>query len=122
MFGLFGSLTSTAQVSVNIINVPAPAGGGGGHTATCAVGYAPGANKLTFYNTGSANTSTTQVSLTYGGSAQTAAVVAGCNVMSGAYATITLAGYTVAGTSDAPFTGSASLTNGGQVAFSGHFQ
>jgi len=117
VFGLFGSFTSTAQVSVT-------------STALSSTTWTTGvAGTIVASNTGTGNTNINSVSMTYSG--QTCSLTnvaynpATGQVKAGASNTITLttdAGCTTAPTSGEQFVGSLSLSNGGQVAFTGTFQ
>ncbi|QQG49312.1 MAG: type IV pilin N-terminal domain-containing protein [archaeon] len=107
VFGLFGSFTNTAQVSASNVSCDAASG-------RCTVGL---------LNTGTSNTSTTgSCSETYSGATQTsnnstqAVVTAGAGAVS-----FTCSFAWVPGTSGSQVTGSISLTNGGNVLFSGSF-
>jgi len=117
VFGLFGSFTSSARVQAVYASLS--------HT-TGPAGY------VTFQNTGTSNTNVNSISITYAG--------ATCNPFSGpaasptATAAVTITAgasavtvYIAQNTCTAPasagisFVGSAALSNGGQVPFSGVF-
>jgi len=115
VFGLFGSFTSTARVSAVLPSIK-------GTTI---------AGSVTFQNTGTINTLVNSVTLTYAG--------ASCSPFSGPTATPTATASVTITAGTAPvtvyinanacapssagvaFVGSASLSNGGQVPFSGVF-
>jgi len=120
VFGLFGSFTSTPRIQETFAQVTHPAGGGAGLTAVCAAGDLPAANTVIFSNTGSASGAITEISITYSGVTQSAAVAA-CTVASGAFATITLSLFTTAGVAGQTFTGAAVTSSGAQVAYTGVF-
>jgi len=108
VFGLFGSFTSSAQVSVTQATLP--------HAIVAAT-------SLYAQNTGTSNTNELGVSLTYGGvtcvpTATQTTITAGAGAVA---IPITALGTCVAGVSGEAFTGSLSLSNGGQIPFSGTF-
>jgi len=116
VFGLFGSFTSTAQVSVvstSLNHAIFPAGCTG---AGCEIG---------FQNTGTSNANVNSVTLTYGGATCVPAsthlpvlITAGAGAVQVIFTGV---GTCAAGTAGEAFVGSAALSNGGQVAFSGVF-
>jgi flagellin-like protein len=108
VFGLFGSFTSTARVSVEQAALP--------HGIVSAAG-------LTVMNTGTSNTVVNSMTLTYGGvtcvpTITTTTATAG---VSGIPVPITALGSCVAGSSGETFVGSLATSNGAQVPFSGVF-
>jgi hypothetical protein len=108
-----------------VVNIPHPTAAGTGLTGACAAGGVGGANTVVFSNTGSASATVNSISLTYGGNTYTASgakLTGACTVVSGAQMTVTLTQYNAIGTAGSQFAGSASLSNGGQVAFTGSFQ
>jgi flagellin-like protein len=114
VFGLFGSFTSTAQVSV---------------TQTALVSTGTGASgTIVASNTGTSNAAINAISLTYGG--QTCNPLTGAlpSVTAGSSAPITLTAIQTTGhcltqpTSGEQFTGSLALSNGGSAQFTGTFQ
>lgn len=109
VFGLFGSFTSTAQISVTTAALTSTSGPAG---------------KITFQNTGAANGAVNSITLTYGGQTCTPTVatlpltvVAG----SSAFVTVSATGCGTAPAAGQQFTGSASLSNGGVASFTGTF-
>lgn len=127
VFGLFGSFTSTAQVSVTAVVMPAKYGSltsTSPATALSATGLtaAPtGEDYIALTNTGTAGTSVTGVSLTIGGQTYVATVTEPIGGSGSSTATVYIqltlgAPSIVAGTA---FTGIVTLANGGQVPFSG---
>ena len=109
VFGLFGSFTSTAQVSVTQATLP--------HGIVAAT-------SLYAQNTGTSNTMVNSMTLTYGG--QTCApTMTAVTLTAGAGATaivITATGGCSTGANPGEaFTGSLALSNGGQIPFSGTF-
>jgi archaeal type IV pilus assembly protein PilA len=117
VFGLFGSFTSSARVSVTSATLIH------GITAVTPTGT------ITALNTGTSNTNVNGISLTYGGQTCTPAIAGappGVPITAGAAPgttmTVTAGGCTVASTSGEAFSGSLSLANGGQAPFTGNFQ
>jgi len=116
VFGLFGSFTSTARVSEVYANL--------NHVVYTA-GVCTGAPlcTITFMNTGTSNANVNSLTLTYGGVTCAPTVASTQIPATGAQTGVTLAtiGSCVAGAVGESFTGSAALSNGGQVPFSGVF-
>jgi len=113
VFGLFGSFTSTAQVSVTSSSMPS------GTWATTGT--------VTAANTGTANTAINAITLTYGGATCVPTTVATLPVSVTAGGNVILAFHTAGtcaavATSGEQFVGSLSLANGGNVQFTGSFQ
>ena len=117
VFGLFGSFTSTARVQVVYPALSHTAGPTG---------------SITFENVGTSNTNVNSVSLTYAGAtcspfsgpAANPAATAAVTITAGATSvTVYIAPNTCTAPANAgiAFTGSAALSNGGQVPFSGTF-
>lgn len=111
VFGLFGSFTSTAQVSVSVVS--------------CTVANPPVCS-LTLDNSGTANTAVSNgagaFSLTYGGARVTGTCSAAPTITAGSTAVASCT--PTSGTlpiSGEQFVGTVSLTNGGSVSFSGTF-
>ena len=108
VFGLFGSFTSSATVSVVQASLP--------HGVVSAAG-------LTAQNTGTSNTIANSVTLTYGG--VTCAPTATATTITAGQGAIavpsTALGTCAAGNAGEAFTGNIALSNGGQVPFSGIF-
>ena len=118
VFGLFGSFTSSAQISVTSTNL--------NHVVYLA-GTCTGAPACTIYfmNTGTSNANVNSLSLTYGGTTCVPGMAAaGVTIgATGASVAVTLTGIgtCAAANPGQSFTGSAALSNGGQVPFSGTF-
>jgi len=105
VFGLFGSFTSTARISVVSTSIP--------H------GLAAG-NWVSAQNTGTSNANVNSMTLTYGGvTCAPAITVTTVTAGSTASVAVTGAGSCVAGSPGEAFVGSLALSNGGQVPFSG---
>ena len=112
VFGLFGSFTSSAQVSV--VNTALKDG-------TAAAGPT---GTIGAQNTGTSNANINSVSLTFGGVTCSEAVATPPTVTAGATYTLTLPSFANACPASSPgeaFTGSLAMSNGGQVPFSGLF-
>lgn len=108
VFGLFGSFTSTAQIS-----------------ATSAVLTASTvAGTVTFQNTGAANGAVNSISLTYSGQTCTLTATFPQTVTAGSTLAIAVSagGCSTTAVGGQQFTGSAALSNGGQASFAGTFQ
>jgi flagellin-like protein len=110
VFGLFGSFTSTARISVTSATIP---------DTPVSTTAAPA---LYASNTGTSNAQVTAMTLTYGG-VTCVPVVTATTITAGAGPTniVFAAGTCLAGTSGGAYVGSLSLSNGGQVPFSGTF-
>jgi len=121
VFGLFGSFTSTAQVSATTVNIPATLTGTAIAAPTCGA-VASGTN-LALQNTGTSAATVGTITISYTGHTYTVAAPAGCTVGAGASEGLT---FTAIGAAAAPsgveFTGSMSMSNGGVVSFTGIFQ
>jgi len=115
VFGLFGSFTSSALISVSSASIAH------GVAATPFVG------SVVAQNTGTSNAQVTAVTVTYGGQTCSPAITGGPQTVTAGAApgiTVTLTSGTcgAASTSGESFSGSFSLSNGGQAAFSGQVQ
>ena len=124
VFGLFGSFTSSGQVSLLATNIPAPTTAAALTAPVCTAGGSPpAAPYLGFKNTGTASVSVTTLSLTYGGSTYTVAAPAGCSVAAGNIAWLALTTNHLGGTANTgqQFVGSASMSNGASVPITGTF-
>jgi flagellin-like protein len=109
VFGLFGSFTSSATVSVVSTNIP--------HAMT-----AFPANWVTAQNTGTSNTNVNSMTLTYGGvTCSPAIAVATITAGTTQAISVTGIGSCVAPAAGVAFVGNLALSNGGQVPFSGAF-
>jgi len=113
VFGLFGSFTSTARVSLAAPSISH----GTGVTIT---------GTVVAYNSGSSNANANSATLTYGGQTCAATITGAPAVITAGLAPGTT--LTVTGTAGCPasisgqaFVGSLSLSNGAQVPFSGTF-
>ena len=109
VFGLFGTFTSTARISVT--------------SATLPDGLISATN-LYVSNTGTSNAAVSSMTLTYGGLTCVPIATLPLTVTAGAApvpVAITALGTCVAGTSGEAYVGSLSLSNGGSAAFSGVF-
>ena len=107
VFGLFGSFTSTARVSVSV--------------TSCAFGATNEACILSAINTGTANVNAVSCSLTYGGTTY-AGTITGAPAAIGATSTavsLTCTGPTTAAGAGVSVVGSVALSNGGSAPFSG---
>jgi archaeal type IV pilus assembly protein PilA len=129
VFGIFGSSSNSGEIQVTgialVANTESSAGAG---SVTC-VTYSA-ANSLTLTNTGTAATTVTAVSITFGGAVFTYSV-SGCTVTpageAGAAAagnplTLVLTGIGMtAATSGASYTGTVTMGNGAILIFAGTF-
>jgi archaeal type IV pilus assembly protein PilA len=111
VFGLFGSFTSTARVEVSSVALT--------HGAT------PSGTLLAL-NTGTSNTNVNSITLTYGGQTCVAAITGApvtitAGVAPGITLTVTAGACATASVSGQAVTGILSMSNGGQVPFSGTF-
>jgi len=111
VFGLFGSFTSTAQVTVSY--------------SSLAGGAAP-AGTILVLNTGTSNTNANGLSLTYGGQTCSAAITGSPVTLTagkapGTTLTVTANSCSVVPVHGQAFTGSLSTSNGAQIPFSGIF-
>jgi flagellin-like protein len=113
VFGLFGSFTSTARVTISAPEIVH--GTGVGITGT-----------LIAYNSGTSNANANSATLTYGGNTCAVTITGAPALITAGLApgtTITVTGTAacLASTAGQSFVGSISLSNGGQVPFSGTF-
>ena len=112
VFGLFGSFTSTAQISATSAVITGSTRSG----------------TITFQNTGAANGAVNSISLTYGGLTCTLAATLPQTITAGSsFAIQVTAGSgtgacTTAAVGGQQFTGAAALSNGGQASFAGVFE
>lgn len=111
VFGLFGSFTSSAQVTVS--------------SSSLAGGAVPAGTMLAL-NTGTSNANANSLTLTYGGQTCAAAITHApvqitAGLSPGVTLTVTAGGCTVVPTHGEAYTGSLSLSNGAQVPFTGTF-
>jgi flagellin-like protein len=125
VFGLFGSFTSTPQISGHVVTLTAAVANAAAANPTCGTSVpAAGASYIQFTNTGSANGAITSITFTYGGASHVQSAFTGsCTVASGGTLYVTETG--IAATSGAvvgsQFTGTAITSSGGSVAFTGAF-
>jgi flagellin-like protein len=119
VFGIFGSQTSTAQVSVTYAQISAHQAGS---ALTIQVGGNPtnpiGTIKLV--NSGTSSIGISGLSLTYGGTTAFASASSG-TIQSGSTQTIYITDLATTATAGQQFTGAVVLSNGVQVPFSGTF-
>ena len=107
VFGLFGSFTSTAQISATSAVI----------TGSTLVGT------ITFQNTGAANGAVNTISLTYGGKTCTVSATLPVTITAGSTVPIAItAGTCAIAVGGQQFTGAAALSNGGQASFAGVFE
>ena len=114
---------SMAQVSVSAVNLTAAVGNSDPAAPTCqSSNPAPGSSFIQFVNTGGTGASIQTISFTFGGSTPSQTVPAGCNVATGlsVYVIETGLGGTGAA-SGSQFKGTAVLSDGETVSFTGTF-
>jgi len=109
VFGLFGSFTSSAQVSAQILSCTSAAAGNSSH-AFCAV-------RLT--NIGTSNAVANACSLQIAGVAQTGTLGATKTVPAGGNTIVHCTGSTAGNTAGSSALGSFSMSNGASVPFTG---
>ena len=117
VFGLFGSFTSTARITVSAVQFYPGAAG---------IGVAPPASTVLVLNTGTSNANVNSMSLTYGGQTCAPAVTGApvqitAGVAPGITLTVTAGTCTAASAPGQAYSGTLALSNGGQVPFSGIF-
>jgi len=124
VFGLFGSFTSTAQVSGSAVDMTAVVGNTAAAAPGCAaVIPAAGTAYLSLRNTGTSSATTTTITFNFGG--KTFQQAAACLVTAGQTEYITETGLgAAAGTAvvGAQFVATVGLSNGGSVAIAGAFE
>ena len=119
VFGLFGSFTSTANISQLSVNVPHAVAGAGLAFTCSGTATSP---YIGLSNTGTANANVLTLSLTFGGSTYTAAPTGACAVSAGATQYLTITAYPAAASATGQaFTGSVSMSNSGAVPIAGTF-
>jgi flagellin-like protein len=126
VFGIFGSATSVAQVTVVGTALAHPTVAGTFAAACLTTAPASTSGYLQLTNTGTASTVASTISLTYGGSTFSVALTGGttCTVPSGGSMYIgitTLTGFPAIGSSGQQFTGFVVMSNGAQVVYTGVF-
>jgi hypothetical protein len=109
VFGILGSGSSTANVSVVSVSINS--------------GLASGSAVVTLTNTGTAGTSATGITITYSGTTCSLGVAGNTQVNSGSTTVFVNngAGTCVASTTSTPFTGYVSMSNGEEATFAGTF-
>ena len=129
VFGLFGSQTTTAQVTSTSASIPVSYVNGTGTRAAMAASCSATGGNLKFSNTGSTNTAISSVAITYGGKSLDATPTGTCVVPSGGslYVFIyqlpdTVASLGPTASSGAVYVGEAQLSNGARVPFTGTFR
>ena len=122
VFGIFGTQTSTPQVTVVYAQITADDGSG---TLTIQVGgNAPSAynGTIVLRNSGTSSIGISGLSLTYGGSTTFATATEGdTTIASGETKTIYIVSLKEDATAGQPFTGAVVLSNGAQIFFTGTF-
>jgi flagellin-like protein len=118
VFGIFGSATSVAQVTV--------VGASLSHTLTvtslAATCSATGSGSyLQLSNTGTASTVASTLSMTYGGNTYTSTLPTSCTVGSGSSEYVIVSALPVAPNPGTQFTGFVVMSNGAQVVYTGVF-
>ena len=131
VFGLFGSQTTTAQVTSTAASIPVSYVNGTGvaRPAMLADCSATKGN-LKFANTGSTNTAISSIAITYGGKTVDATPGGSCTITAGGSLYIYVwalpdTGVVTLGptaSSGAVYVGEAQLTNGARVPFTGTFR
>jgi flagellin-like protein len=125
VFGLFGSFTSTAQVSGSAVDMTAAHANAAAAAPTCQAGI-PGAavSYLALRNTGTASASVTTISYSFGGATYQQQAPAGCTVVAGQteYVLETGLGGGATAVIGAQFVAAVGLTNGGSASISGTFE
>ena len=117
----FGSFVGYVNLSASAVNVQAARSGTALAVGACTSTAAPFNDYIAAQNTGTANTSITNLQISYGGFTSSI-VVSSCPVDAGSteYVPITATGTTAASVGES-FTGALSLSNGGSEPFSGTF-
>jgi flagellin-like protein len=124
VFGIFGSFSSSATVTVTGVAIPSSATSGAfPSTATCSTSAV--APYVAISNSGTGSTTVTGITITYAGNTYRAAI-SGCTIGAAGSATAT---YYVEMTGFAPlstykgiqFVGAVSLGNGASVSYTGSF-
>jgi len=120
VFGIFGSQTSTVQVSVTYAYIPDDVAEGTLQIVT----EKPTEGTygiITLQNLGTANVAINGVSLTYGGSTNYASLSSSASLKSGETATIYITSLPTKAVAGQQFTGAVVLSNGAQIPFAGTF-
>jgi flagellin-like protein len=119
VFGIFGSQTSTAQVSVTYAYIPHDVPLGTLQITTQAPQGTYGI--IALQNLGTANVAVNGVSLTYGGSTKYASLSEPAPLNSGGTVTLYITSLPTDAVAGQQFTGVVVLSNGAQIPFSGTF-
>ncbi len=124
VFGLFGSATSTAQVQATVATIQSTVASAAAFSVSCATS-APTNNYIALYNSGTAATTISLVSITFSGVTMSIAPsgAGNCSINSGAtvYISVVQVLNTAAASKGLQFTGYAATANGAQVVFAGAF-
>ncbi len=124
VFGLFGSATSTAQVQATVATITSTVNSGSSSLSVNCQATAPTNNYVALYNSGTAATTISLVSLTVAGTTMSVAPTGSCSVTPGitVYVSIGQIAATAAAVAKGlQFTGYAATSNGAQVVFAGAF-
>jgi flagellin-like protein len=124
VFGIFGSFSSSATVTVTGVAIPSGSGGAFPVTAGCSTTAAT--PYVSISNSGTGSTTVTGVSLTYAGNTNRATLT-GCTIGAAGSSTATLyiviTGFSPgAALKGIQFVGSISLGNGASISYTGTFQ
>jgi flagellin-like protein len=123
VFGLFGSFTSTAQVSATPFAITAAAANTAYAAPTCHAVAGATAPYLQLSNSGTASATANYFTMTFGGHTYTLTPAAGCAVTAGSTEAMQITGVGAAGaTVGEQYVGSVAMSNGGAIAFTGTFQ
>ena len=128
VFGLFGSFTSTAQISVIATYIPAnlvstTSGSTTTGTYSCVTSGSPSGAYIELQDSGTSSASVNAISITFGGSTYQLSG-SQCSVSAGGseYVSLNIVVPSKLPTSGTQFVGTATMSNGAQVPFSGTFQ
>jgi len=120
VFGLFGTFTKSATISVSLVNIPASLTGTAIAAPTC--GAVTAGSNVVLTNTGTSSSSVTLFQISYGGNTYTVAAPAACTVGAGGSEGLVFTHVgAAAGTTGEQFTGSISTSNGASLPFTGTF-
>jgi flagellin-like protein len=129
VFGIFGSSSATANVSVTASNFAAASfvGGGPSGTVTC-VSASPTGQYLTLTNSGTAAGTVTGLTISWGGATNSFTVPAGCDVGAAGSASATLyleiasPELSTAASSGQTYSLTATMSNGAGLLYTGTWQ
>jgi hypothetical protein len=121
VFGIFGSQTSTAQLSVTYAYIPHDVTTGTLQITTQEPQQGTSYGIITLQNLGTANVAINGVSLTYGGSTKYASLSEPAPLNSGGTVTLYITSLPTTAVAGQQFTGVVVLSNGAQIPFSGTF-